>query len=323
MRYRVVVTDHAFDSLDIEREILGGIDAEVVDGDAIEDLSSALTDDTDALLVLYEAIDDELLEELPALQVVSRTGIGVDNIDIDAATEREVLVTNVPDYCISEVSDHAMALLLALQRKIVTYDSHASGGGWDVMADQPIHRSEDRVLGLVAFGNIARGVARKASAFGMDVIAHDPYLAAEEITEYGAEPVDELHELLERSDVVSVHPPLTDETRGMISQGELARMNDDAFVINVARGGIVDEDALATALANNEIAGAGIDVFSTEPPEPNDPLLGDDRVIVTPHAAWYSEESLVELRTKAARNVRAVLSGEAPDYPVNTELLDY
>jgi D-3-phosphoglycerate dehydrogenase len=261
-------------------------------------------------------VDAELLDAMPDCRVVSRTGIGVDNVDIDAATERGVHVTNVPDYCIPEVSDHTIALLLALERKVVAYDRRVKGGEWDVTAGRTMHRLDGQTLGLVGFGSIARAVCEKAGAFGMDVIAHDPYV---ESTDADAALVSDLSTLLSRADVVSVHTPLTPETEGMLDADSFERMKESAFLLNPSRGGIVDEAALADAIDAGEIAGAGLDVLAEEPPESDNPLfdVDPDRVILTPHAAYNSAESVVELREKAAKNVRATLAGDGPLYPVN------
>ena len=322
MAHRVVFSDHTFDDLSIERDILSAVDAEVVDGEATDEPLESLVEGADALLVMFDQVDASVMDAMPDCRVVSRTGIGLDNVDVEAATERGIYVTNVPDYCIEEVSDHAMALYLALARKVVEYDDAVHGGEWDVAAGRTMHRLAEQTVGLVAFGNIARAVCEKAKGFGMDVLAHDPYLSAEEIREGGAEPVEELDELLAASDVVSVHTPLTPETEGMIGADAFQTMQETAFVVNVARGGIIDEPALAEALDAGEIAGAGIDVLADEPPGEDHPLVGNDRTILTPHAAWHSAESVVELREKAARNVLDALTSEVPTYLVNTELVE-
>ena len=322
MTYRVVFTDHTFDDLDVERDILAAVDAEVVDLEGADGPLPELVAGADAVLVMFDRIDAEALDAVPDCRIVARTGIGLDNIDVEAATERGIYVTNVPDYCIPEVSDHALALVLALSRKVVEYDAQVTAGGWDVSAGRPMHRLSAQTLGLVAFGNIARAVCQKAQAFGMEVLAHDPFVDDDEIRAGGAEPADELDDLLARSDVVSVHTPLTPETEGILDADAFSTMKDSAFVLNVARGGIVDEDALVQALDDGEIAGAGLDVLAEEPPEPDSPLLGHDDVVLTPHSAWHSVESVRELREKAARGVRDTLAGEVPGYLVNRELVE-
>lgn len=322
MTYRVVFTDHTFDDLALERDILADVDAEVVDLEGADGPLPELVAGADAILVMFDRVDEAILDAAPDCRIVARTGIGLDNVDVEAATARGVYVTNVPDYCIPEVSDHALALVLALSRKVVEYDAQVESGGWDVSAGRPMRRLSTRTLGLVAFGNIARAVCGKARAFGMEVLAHDPYQDDAAIREGGAEPVAELEDLLAHSDVVSVHTPLTPETEGLLDADAFATMKDTAFVVNVARGGIVDEDALVEALDAGEIAGAGLDVLAEEPPDPDSSLLGRDDVVLTPHAAWNSVESVRELREKAARGVRATLAGEVPDYLVNPELLE-
>jgi D-3-phosphoglycerate dehydrogenase len=322
MTYRVVFTDHTFDELDIERRVLDGLDVDFVDGEATDAPVDELLAGADAVFVMYESVDAERMDRMPDCRIVSRTGIGLDNVDVNAATERGIAVTNVPDYCIPEVSDHTMALLLALERKVVEYDAQVRDGGWNVGAGRTMHRLDGQVLGLVALGNIAQEVCRKAKAFGMTVRAHDPYLSDEAIRDHGAEPVDDLETLLVESDAVSVHTPLTPETEGLLGAAEFETMQESAFVINAARGGIVDEAALADALADGEIAGAALDVFAEEPPDADDPLVASDRVVLTPHAAWNSAESVVELREKAAQSVRAALTGEVPEYLVNEAALD-
>jgi D-3-phosphoglycerate dehydrogenase len=321
MSHTVVFTDHTFDDLDIERRVLDDIDAELVDGEASDASLPDLVAGADAVIVMYTDVDAALLDSMPDCRVVSRTGIGVDTVDIDAATERGVYVTNVPDYCIPEVSTHTLALLLALERKVVAFDARAARGEWDEHAGRPMHRLDGQTLGLVAYGDIARAVAEKARAFGMDVLAHDPYVDPADVDD-GVTPVEDLSALLAESDAVSVHAPLTPETEGMIGAAELDTMRESAFLVNAARGGIVDEDALADAVERGAIAGAGLDTLAEEPPPSDSPLLDLEDVILTPHAAYNSAESVRELREKAARNVRQTLAGETPDYLVNDAVLD-
>lgn len=322
MSHRVLFTDHTFDDLQIEREILNEVDAELIDGEQTNESLQELTEDIDALLVMYDEIDSEMISSATNCQVISRTGIGVNNVDIEAATENNIVVTNVPDYCIPEVADHTLALTLALQRKIVDYTQSVRDGDWEVFQGRPMHRLGEQTWGLVGYGNIARAVSKRAAALGMNRIAFDEYLSSDEIAENGATPVDSISELLESSDVVSVHVPLTEETENLITGDELQMMRDSAYLINCARGGIVNENALAEAIESGNIAGAGLDVLSEEPPGADNPLVNKSRVLITPHTAFSSSESVIELREKAARNVRDVLTGETPDYIVNSELID-
>lgn len=324
MSHTVVFTDHTFDDLHIERAILDEVGADLIDAEASdESLETVLADaDPDGVIAMYADVDGDLLDAMPNCRVVSRTGIGFDNVDLDAATERGVYVTNVPDYCIPEVSDHTLAHLLALERKIVDYNNRVKAGEWDVGAGRTMRRIEGGTLGLIAFGDIARAVAEKAGAFGMDVIAHDPYLDEADVADTDVTLVDDRAELLAESDAVSVHAPLTPQTEGMIGADELDQMKESAFLLNTARGGIIDEYALAEAVESGDIAGAGLDVLTDEPPAEDSPLLDLDDVILTPHAAYNSAESVVELREKAARNVAETLAGEVPPYVVNRDVLD-
>jgi D-3-phosphoglycerate dehydrogenase len=273
----------------------------------------------DALLVTYARITAEMIRQLERCRIISRFGIGVDNVDIEAATRAGIVVTKVPDYCIDEVSDHTMALLLAAVRKIPLSNSQVHTGTWKMPAVVPIHRLRGSVLGLVGFGRIPQLVAPKANAFGLRVIAHDPFIPAEVFARADVESVS-FDQLLTMSDYVSVHSPLTPETKGLFNADAFRRMKPSAYLVNTARGPIIDEAALAAALDAKQITGAALDVMTQEPPG-SSPLFGRDNVIVTPHTSFYSEESLVELQTKAAEEVVAVLSGKPPRNPVNPEVL--
>lgn len=320
MAYRVVVTDHTFDDLDIERGIFDGIDVDLIDGETSNEPVETLAVNADGLIVMYEEIRAPLIERLTKCRVISRTGIGVDNVDIQSATDHGIYVTNVPDYCIPEVADHTLALALALTRKIVDYTDAVKAGGWDVFAGRPIHRLVGQTWGLVGFGSIGQAVADRVRAHEMDILTYDPYVPDAEIRSDGAEPVDSLTRLLTAANIVSIHVPLTPETDTMLSSPEFDVMRDSAVLINCSRGGIIDEPALAEALANGDLAGAGLDVLAEEPPGQDHDLLDEDRAIITPHAAFYSEESVIELREKAARNVREALVGDVPRYLINDEL---
>jgi Phosphoglycerate dehydrogenase and related dehydrogenases len=297
---------------------LEGLGAEFVEKTLLtEDALIAEAKDADALMVLREPITARVLSELRNLKVISRFGVGLDSIDVEACTRAGVQVTYVPDSNIDEVSTHALALILSLARKLKTYDSAVRKGRWFAMDDGAgIARPSKQVLGLIGFGQIGRLTAAKAKAFGYEIIAYDPYMPAEKISAAGANPVS-LEELLGKADFVSLHIPATPETRNIISADALEKMKKGAFVINVSRGGLVDEAALAEAIRSGHIAGAGIDTFEKEPPSPDNPLLALDQVIVSPHAAHYSTQSYAEVRSKVFADVAAVLRGEKPKYPVN------
>jgi D-3-phosphoglycerate dehydrogenase len=314
---KVVLTDQVFPSTDIERKILTDIGAELVvlDDPSVESIRTHARD-ADALLNTYSPIDRSTLEHLEKCKVIARYGIGVDNIDLEAARERDLVVTNVPDYCVDEVADHTMSLLLAVARKIVIGHAHTMGGGWGIDPLRPIHRLRGQTLGLIGFGNIARAVAARALPFGLIVQTYDPYINDEVMQEAGVERASTLEGLLETSDIVSVHVPLLDETRGLIGAETLERMRPSAVLLNTSRGPIVEVDEVLRALRSGRLGGAGIDVFPTEPPD-HGSFEGIDNLVVTPHAAFYSDEAIVESQTKAAGCIVAVLQGEQPQYRVN------
>ena len=256
----------------------------------------------------------EVIAQLRRCKILARGGVGVDNIDLGAAREKGIQVTFVPDYCIDEVSDHAMALILYFARKLEQGIAEVEQGGWGIASLRPIGPLRGATMGVVGIGRIGAALAGKARAFGMRLIAHDPFAPESVFEESGAEKVA-LSRIWEEADYVSLHSPLTPETRGMVNAEALARMKPDAVLINVARGELVDEKALAEALAKNAIRGAGLDVLEEEPPSPNHPLLGLPNCRVTPHSAWYSTAALEDMRRKAATDVLHVLRGEKPRYP--------
>jgi D-3-phosphoglycerate dehydrogenase len=318
--FHVTVSDSVFPNLDPARQVLSSIGAELrmADAPTPEGIVAAAAA-SDALLVTYAKITAEMIQKMPKCRVISRFGIGVDNVDIPAATAGGIVVTKVPDYCIDEVSDHAMALLLSVVRKIPSSSARTHGGRWEMKAVVPIHRLRDSVLGLAGFGRIPQLVAPKARAFGMKVIACDPFVPEDVFTQASVERVD-LAQLIATSDYISIHTPLTPETKHLFNRETFGQMKRGAYIVNTARGPIIDEAALAEALDSGQIAGAALDVMGQEPPPPS-PLFGRDNVIITPHTSFYSEESLVELQVKAAQEVVSVLSGKAPRNPVNPEVL--
>lgn len=275
--------------------------------------------DADAVLVTYAKVTADMIGQMTRCRIIARFGIGVDNVDIPAATKAGIVVTRVPDYCIDEVSDHTMALLLALARKIPSANSRAHAGRWEMPAVVPIYRLRGSVLGLVGFGRIPQLVAPKAKAFGLKVISYDPLVCQETMNCAGVEKVD-FSELVSVSDHISIHAPLVPETNHLFNASVFCRMKPTAYLINTARGPIVDEQALAQALDRGHLAGAALDVLSHEPPSAS-PLFGRDNVILTPHMSFYSVESLIDLQSKAAEEVVRVLSGEVPLNPLNPEAL--
>ncbi len=313
---KVVLTDYVWDSLEVEKRTLEGL-AELVALKAKtpeEFLPEAA--DCDALLNTYAGpITAEVMARMPNCRIIARYGIGVDTIDLDAATAAGIIVTNNPTYCIEEVAEHTMALLLACARKAAFFDRLVRAGKWELPPGKPMFRMFGSTLGLVGFGNIARQVAARAAAFGMRIAFYDPFVEA---GQHGtAASKLELDALLGEADFVSLHPPLVRETRKLIDEAALRRMKPTAFLINCARGPIVDTQALVRALDERRIAGCALDTVDPEPlPDPH-PLRGRENVIITPHAAWYSEQAMAALQAGAPGEVRRVLSGQWPVNVVN------
>jgi len=320
--YTVLVTDYAWPDLEIERQILAGIDAHlIVAEDGSAEAITRLAPQADAILTCWAQVPPPALDAATRCQIVSRYGIGLDNIPLQRATELGILVTNVPDFCLEEVSDHAMALLLAAARQIVPQAAASRAGHWQRETGRPIPRLRGQTLGLVGYGNSAQALVPKAQGFGLQIIAYTPRLTPGLLAN-GVEAVNRLDDLLGRADYISIHAPLTDETRGLLDETALRRMKPNAVLINTSRGAIIDEAALLQALTEGWIAGAALDVLMQEPPPADHPLLVLPNVIVTPHAAFYSEASIAELQRKAAENVVLVLQGRQPEQIVNRKVLE-
>ena len=313
---KVVLTDHAFESVEVEKEILEGLaELVVLQGKKPEEVV-AQAQDCDALLNTYWGpITAEVMARMPKCKIIARYGIGVDTIDLEAATAAGIIVTNNPTYCIEEVAEHAMTLLLAGARKVALYDRLVRGGRWEVPPGKPIFRLAGSTIGLVGFGNIARKVAVRAAAFDMQVLFFDPFIQQGQFNIPGKKV--ELDELLHTSDFISLHPPLISQTRKMINDDAFSRMKPTALLINCSRGPVVDTDALVRALDAKKIAGCALDTVDPEPlPNPH-PLRGRENVLISPHTAWYSEQALVGLQAGAPNEVRRVLLGEWPVNVVN------
>jgi D-3-phosphoglycerate dehydrogenase len=313
---KVVLTDYVWGSLDVEKKTLGDLADLVPLQTKKPDEFLPQAEDCDALLNTYAGpITAEVMARMPKCRIIARYGIGVDTIDLDAATQAGIIVTNNPTYCIDEVAEHTMALLLACTRKVAVYDRLVRGGRWELPPGKPMFRLSGRTLGLVGFGNIARQVAVRAAAFGMSVSFADPFVEEGQFKVPGKK--TDFQNLLGESDFVSLHPPLTPQTRKMIGDEALSHMKPTAFLINCSRGPIVDTDALVGALDAKKIAGCALDTTDPEPlPDPH-PLRERENVIITPHVAWYSEQALVGLQAGAPGEVRRVLSGQWPVNVVN------
>jgi len=313
----IAITDSPFHSLDSAKKALALLDPEyrTAKSPSADDILTAARD-ADAILVTYAKLPGELLRQLKRCRAIGRFGLGVDNIDLPAAKALGIAVNYVPDYCLREVSDHAMALLLALARKVTFANKLVQSGRWEVLPIVPLRRLEGQQLGLVGFGNIPRALAPKAKAFGLNVLAHDPYVAKDALAAAGVEGVS-FDELLGRSDYISVHAPLSPATRGMMNARAFATMKKGAFLINTARGPLIDEAALIAALDSGHLGGAALDVVAEEPLAMDSALLGRDNMILTPHTAFYSVEALEDLQSKCASDVARVLSGEKAIYPIS------
>lgn len=312
----VFITDCDHDSIDIEKSVLKTITNDVkwlnckTEEEVIEHCK-----DADGVIVQYAPFTRKVFEQLPNLKVIARYGVGVDTIDLEAATEYGVQVCNVPDYGVNEVSNHAFALMMALVRKIVLLDKYVKNNVWDYQKAIPIYRIEEQTIGVIGLGRIGNAFAEKVhAAFGVKVLGYDTGRKKHHYPSF-IKPVS-LEELLKKSDIISVHIPLTNETKNLIGKREFERMKENAFIINTARGGIINEEALLEALEQKKIAGAGLDVFEKEPPI-NSELLKFDNFIATPHSGWYSIEASQELKRKAAEEVVRVLTNQEPEYPVN------
>jgi D-3-phosphoglycerate dehydrogenase len=316
-RTLIAVTDSPFPSLDPAKKALARLDPEyrMSKSPAAEDIL-AVARDADAILVTYAKLPRDLLGQLKNCKAIGRFGLGVDNIDLPAATELGIKVNYVPDYCLREVSDHSMALLLALARKVTFANKLVQSGRWEVPPIVPLRRIDGQVLGLVGFGNIPRTLAPKAKAFGLKVITYDPFVTPDTLAAAGVEGVS-FDALLAQSDYISVHAPLQPATRGLMNAKAFAKMKKGAYLINTARGPLIDETALLAALDSGHLGGAALDVVTHEPLPKDSPLIGRDNVILTPHTGFYSVEALEELQTKCAADVARVLSGEKAVYPIS------
>ena len=317
---RVLVTDYAWADLAVEKNVLEEIGVELVAApDGNEETLARLAAGVSGIMTCWAQTTRRVIQAaLPDLKVVTRYGVGLDNIDVAYATAQKIPVAYVPDYCMVDVAEHAMALLLALSRKVARFDRTVREDVWDLQACLPLNRLTGRTLGLIGFGRIAREVAGRAAAFGLRVLTTAPSLTPGTTAAGGVEAVT-LDVLLETADYVSIHCPSSETTRGLIDADALRKMKPTACLINTSRGDIVDETALADALAGDEIAGAALDVRAKEPPGEGDRLIGMPQVIHTPHAAFYSAESLIELRERAAVETRRVLQGDDPENLVNPE----
>ncbi|MHB9036792.1 MAG: C-terminal binding protein [Armatimonadota bacterium] len=311
---KVIITDHSFPSIDLQKSVLKAADIDVeainpickTEDDVIEKCKGA-----EVLLVQWAPVTRRVLKALPEVKCIVRYGVGVNNFDLEAAKDLGVTAANVPDFCVEEVSNHAMAMILSLCRKIPQDHNQIVKGGWGIGPFMPIPAFSDLTIGLVSFGQIARLAAQKAKCFGFNVIAFDPFLPDEMFNEFGVERVD-MDTLLSKSDIVSLHCPLVPATTRLINREALAKMKRGAILVNTSRGPVVDEEAMIEALKSGQLGSAGLDVFEVEPLPAGSPLRGLDNVILTSHAASVSEKAVDNLQIKAAEAARDFLLGKRP-----------
>jgi D-3-phosphoglycerate dehydrogenase len=320
MTRKVLVTDHVFADLDTERALLEPHGAELTLADEVDEASlAAAVAGAEAMLVCYAKVPESVVDAAAeaGVKVISRYGIGFDNIDIDAATRNGIVVTYVPDYCQDEVADHTLALLLGLARGIVDADRDVRKGEWAV-PQGGIHRLQGRRLAVIGAGGIGRKVISRAQAFGYEIVAYDPFI---EDWDLGVERAETLDEAFAEADAITLHVPMTEENRHMVGRESIAKMNRSPIVVNTSRGPLVEMDTAAEALESGALSGVALDVTEDEPPPADHPLRKHPRAILTPHMGFYSIEAQQELQRRAAAEVVRALTGEPPDRPVNPEVL--
>lgn len=320
-KFKVVLLQHNYLSVEREREIVTSSGGEFIDGDTLSEAEALQACETaEGILVRWQKITPELIQRFHRCKIIVRYGVGYDNVDVPAATAANIIVGHIPNYCLDEVSTHAIALLLACVRNVVGKHRKMEQGAWDPNPTEPLYRMAGKTLGLVGLGNIGQAVARKMGGWGMTLLATDPFLEKSVAERLGVALVD-LPTLLRRSDYVSLHVPLLPETRHLISDRELHLVKPTGILINTARGPVLSNDALVAALDNGRLAQAGLDVFETEPLPVTSRLRTHPKIIVSDHVAWYSEESQMELKTTAAQEVVRVCKGELPLAVANPEVL--
>jgi D-3-phosphoglycerate dehydrogenase / 2-oxoglutarate reductase len=320
-QFAVAITDSPFENGDKEQAILGRIGAKVQQFHCTNE-SEVADAARNAHVIMCDAspVTRNVIHSLSELVGVVEYGVGYDNIDVSAATENGVVVCNVPDFMTSEVADHAVALILALTRKLDRIGRSTRAGEWNWREFRPVSSLDGKTVGIIGFGNIGRQVAERMRSFRTVVVAYDPYVPHEVMEKLGARFAD-LDELLAVSDVVSIHVPLTKETKQLIGKKELAMLKDSAVLVNTSRGSVIDQEALVESLRKGRIGAAGLDVLAKEPPNSTDPILGFENVIVTPHIGWYSEQSSSRLQENAALEAERILTGKPPKHCVNPEVL--
>lgn len=314
---KVVFTDYQYETIEQEKRLCEEAGFEVAEyQEKRAEKLIFLVQDADAVVTQYSDINRAVIESMQHCRMIIKYGIGVNNIDVEAASEKGIYVCNVPDYGVEEVSDHAIAMMLALYRKLPVITKALRAGDWGYSSIEPIHRFAESTVGLVGFGRIPQMVAKKLAGFGIRILIYDPYVSAETAAELGVEPVD-FDTLCRECDYLSVHCPLTEETVHLFDREAFKKMKNTACLINTSRGPVISEEDLAEAIETHEIAGAALDVFETEPVPGTNRLLQMEQVIATPHCAWYSVEAMETLQRKVGEEVVNVLKGNEPFNCVN------
>lgn len=320
-QFTVLITDYAWPTLASEQRILGQVGAELLVATSGEEAELVqLAPQADAILTCWKRVTPAVVDAAGRCRHISRYGVGLDNIAVARATEQGIVVTNVPDFCVEELSDHTFALLLACARGVVGFATTTRQGRWDNKGQGVLPRLRGQTLGVIGFGHSVHALLPKARGFGLRIIAYTPRLAADALAAPDIATQD-LDFLLQEADYISIHAPLTAETHHLINERAFRLMKPTAYLINTARGAIIDEDALYKALEKGWLAGAALDVLSQEPPAPDHPLLQREDVIITPHAAFYSGSAIEELARKAAYHVAQTLRNETPHNIVNPQVL--
>ena len=317
-KFKVVMTDDRHKTYEEEKEVLKSIGADVIIANCttVQEVIKNCKD-ADGIMVNLAPMPAEVINQLERCKVISRYGVGYDNVDVAACTQKGIYLANVPDYCAEEVSDQALALLMACARKVARRDAQVRAGQWNIGKSDPIYRIAGKTFTFLGFGMIGRCLYRKIKGLGFSrILIYDPYIDAETIRSMGAEKVD-WEKALRNADYISVHMPLNDKTRGIINASAFRMMKPTAILINTSRGPVIDEKALIDALTKGQINSAGLDVHCKEPLDKDNPLMKIENCVLTDHAGWYSEEAMSELKRKVAENVKDVLLSGKPKYPVN------
>jgi len=317
-KFKVVMTDDRHKTYEEEKEVLKSIDAEIIIANC--ETPAEVIDvckNADGIMCNLAPMPEEVIEKLEKCKVISRYGVGYDNVDVDACTKKGIQLANVTDYCAEEVSDQALALLMACARKVARRDAQIREGKWNIGKADPIYRIAGKTFAFLGFGMIAKCLYRKIKGLNFKkILVYDPFIDAETIEKAGAEKAD-WETVFKNADYISIHIPLNEKTRGLINADTFNMMKPTAIIINTSRGPVIDEPSLIDALAAGQINSAGLDVHNKEPMEDDNPLKKIKNCVLTDHVGWYSEEAMSELKRKVAENVRDVLLGRKPKYPVN------